>query len=37
MPSVEHAHAEIYYEKDGNGPAVTFVHGAGGNTLALSS
>ncbi|MCH9010016.1 MAG: alpha/beta hydrolase [Chloroflexi bacterium] len=33
MPTVKVNHASIYYEVNGAGPAVTFAHGAGGNTL----
>ena len=33
MPIVKVNHASIYYEVHGDGPAVTFAHGAGGNTL----
>ena len=31
MPTVENAHASIYYEVHGEGPALVLAHGAGGN------
>jgi 3-oxoadipate enol-lactonase len=34
MPYVERADAEIYYEATGEGPAVVFAHGAGGNRMS---
>lgn len=33
MPLVQRPHAAIYYEVCGDGPPLTFAHGAGGNTL----
>lgn len=33
MPTVERAHASLYYEACGDGPPLVFAHGAGGNTL----
>ncbi|MDA0768860.1 MAG: alpha/beta hydrolase [Chloroflexi bacterium] len=33
MPYVRSGNAEIYYEVHGEGPPITFSHGAGGNTL----
>jgi hypothetical protein len=32
MPLVESEKAELFYETIGEGPVVTFAHGAGGNT-----
>lgn len=34
MPRASHAGAELYYEVSGEGPALVFAHGAGGNTLS---
>ena len=34
MAVVRSGSAEIYYEVHGEGPPITFSHGAGGNTLA---
>ena len=34
MPSVETQGASIYYEVTGEGPAIVFAHGAGGNRLS---
>ncbi len=33
MPVVRHEGAELYYEVQGEGPAIAFAHGSGGNTL----
>ena len=33
MPRVERPDASLYYEVHGDGPALVFAHGAGGNTL----
>src|SRR5260221_11382730 len=33
MPVVSHEGAELYYEVHGEGPAIAFPHGSGGNTL----
>jgi len=34
MPVVHSANAEIYYEVSGDGPAILFAHGAGGNAAS---
>lgn len=34
MPKVASSSAEIYYETSGEGAAVVFAHGAGGNRLS---
>ncbi len=34
MPTVRSARAEIYYEARGDGPAIVFAHGAGGNAAS---
>ncbi|HEY6597933.1 MAG TPA: alpha/beta hydrolase, partial [Pseudomonadales bacterium] len=34
MPTIKTAGAEIYYEVTGNGPALLFAHGAGGNAAS---
>ena len=34
MPIVETSDARIYYEAQGEGPAIVFAHGAGGNRLS---
>jgi pimeloyl-ACP methyl ester carboxylesterase len=34
MPFAASERAEIYYERHGEGPALVFAHGAGGNTLS---
>jgi hypothetical protein len=33
VPHAQRPNASLYYETHGAGPAVTFAHGAGGNTL----
>lgn len=34
MPTVSNADAQIYYEVHGDGPAILFAHGAGGNRMS---
>ena len=34
MPTLERPHCDIYYEETGDGPAIIFAHGAGGNHLS---
>ena len=34
MPTIEREGATLYYEVQGSGPAVVFVHGSGGNALS---
>lgn len=34
MPVLERPNCDIYYEESGNGPAIIFAHGAGGNHLS---
>jgi len=34
MPTLKTTNAEIYYEATGNGPAILFAHGAGGNAAS---
>ena len=34
MPSFDRAGCPLYYEVDGEGPAIVFAHGAGGNHLS---
>ena len=34
MPTLERPNCDIYYEETGNGPAIIFAHGAGGNHLS---
>ena len=34
MPTLSRPHCELYYEETGEGPAIVFAHGAGGNHLS---
>src|SRR5262249_5941300 len=34
MPTLRTAETDLYYETHGNGPAIVFAHGAGGNHLS---
>ncbi|MCH9672591.1 MAG: alpha/beta hydrolase [Gammaproteobacteria bacterium] len=34
MAFIENAHAKVYYESHGDGPALVFAHGAGGNAAS---
>ena len=34
MPTLSRPHCDLYYEETGDGPAIVFAHGAGGNHLS---